>query len=237
MGVAGKHRRAFFRSGYDDAGRCGSNGRWRATAPIAAGDIDVDGRPEIVALAESGMHLLAFEHDGSFKWRSEQLPLPYVQGRRFRGGPALADIDEDQEPEIVIAATVLDNRGRIRWSSGPGTGENRNGYGALSAVADLDFSGRQEVVGGNSAYRTDGSTFWHNAALDDGFNAVADFDDDRFPEVVLVSRQRVYVLEHDGTVKWGPSILPGPAEDNWCGPPTVADVDGDGEVEIGVAGG
>ncbi len=209
----------------------------RATAPIAAGDIDLDGWPEIVALAESGLHLLAFEHDGAFKWRSEELPFPYVQGRRFRGGPALADIDGDGLPEIVIAATVLDNRGRIRWSSGPGTGENRSGYGALSAVANLDLFGHQEVVGGNTAYRSDGSVLWHNAALHDGYNAIANLDEDRFPEVVLVSQQRVFVLEHDGVIKWGPISLPGPVDQNWGGPPTVADVDGDDEAEIGVAGG
>ena len=39
----------------------------------ALGDIDGDGRPEIVAVAEQGTQLLAFESDGTFKRRSPEL--------------------------------------------------------------------------------------------------------------------------------------------------------------------
>jgi len=44
--------------------------RVNAVASVAAGDLDHDGRPEIVAGDESGSRLLVFEHDGAFKWRS-----------------------------------------------------------------------------------------------------------------------------------------------------------------------
>ena len=47
-----------------------------APASPAIGDIDGDGRPEIVSVAEEGQQLLAFEHDGTFKWRSATLRLP-----------------------------------------------------------------------------------------------------------------------------------------------------------------
>ncbi|MFQ5859549.1 MAG: CARDB domain-containing protein, partial [Anaerolineae bacterium] len=92
-----------------------------------------------------------------------------------------------------------------------------------------------EVVAGNTAYRPDGSIYWQNTNLTDGLNAVGNFDDDPFPEVVLVTQGQVYLLEHDGTVKWGPALLPGDPANNLGGPPTVADVDGDGWPEIGVA--
>jgi hypothetical protein len=69
--------------------------------------------------------------------------------------------------------------------------------------------------------------------LPDGTNAVADFDNDTYPEVVLVSGGRVWLLEHTGTVKWGPVSIPGGGAG---GPPTVADYDNDGQLEIGVAG-
>lgn len=204
----------------------------RATAAIAAGDIDGDGRPEVLAVAETGDALIAFGHDGTFRWRSAP-----VAGGIHRGGPAIADLDGDGAPEVVIGATVLDNRGRERWSAGGGEGENRADYGPLSLVADLDLAGDPEVVAGNTAYRADGRAWWWNRGLTDGFNAVGNFDDDPLPEVVLVTQQKVYLLEHDGVLKWGPNWLPGGPEQNAGGPPTVADVDGDGEPEIGVAGG
>lgn len=55
---------------------------------------------------------------------------------------------------------------------------------------------------------------------------------------MLVSWGKVWLLEHDGRLKWGPVRLPpGTSSRNYGGPPTVADLDGDGEPEIGVAGG
>ncbi|MFQ5857870.1 MAG: FG-GAP-like repeat-containing protein, partial [Anaerolineae bacterium] len=201
-----------------------------AGGSIAVGDTDLDGRPEILAVDESRKRIIAFEHDGTFKWRSPNI------GRIDVGGAAVADIDQDGTPEIVVEATVLNNDGTVRWTGAYGRG-SPDGIGPLSLVANLDLAGDPEVVAGNTAYRSDGSLYWHDSSLTDGYNAVADFDDDPFPEVVLVTQQKVYLLEHDGTVKWGPAFLPGSSVSNVGGPPTIADVDGDGEPEIGVAGG
>jgi uncharacterized repeat protein (TIGR01451 family) len=198
----------------------------RGAGSIAVGDIDLDGRPEILAVAESGDRLLAFEHDGAFKWRSGVIP-----GAINWGGPALADLDRDGLPEIVVGATVLDHDGVRRWVGTAGRGDNTN-LGPLSLVADLDLSGNPEVVAGNTAYRSNGTVVWQRS-LGDGFNAVGNFDADPFPEIVLVTNGSVYLLQHDGTTAWGPVAIPGGGRG---GPPTVADVDGDGQPEIGVAG-
>ena len=48
--------------------------------------------------------------------------------------------------------------------------------------------------------------------------------DDDEAEIVVVSNSSVYLLKHTGAVKWGPVALPG----GFGGPPTIADVDGDG---------
>jgi hypothetical protein len=93
------------------------------------------------------------------------------------------------------------------------------------------MDGMSEIVAGNTAYRADGSIYWRNTSVPDGFNAIGNFDQDPFPEVVVVS-SGVRLLEHDGIVKWGPIPHPG----GGGGPPTVADFDGDGQPEIGVAG-
>ncbi|MCP3964367.1 MAG: tandem-95 repeat protein, partial [bacterium] len=197
-------------------------------AEIAVGDIDLDGRPEIVTLAESKNRLIAFEHDGSFKWRSHS-----VRGTAGGGGVAIADLDRDGVPEIVFGADVLNADGTRRWSASGSRGDNHGTVGGLPVVVDLDLSGDLEVVAGNTARRSDGSVYWTASGLTDGFNAIGNFDADDFPEVVLVDNGSVYVLEHDGSIKWGPVSLPGGGRG---GAPTVADVDGDGEAEIGVAG-
>lgn len=195
---------------------------------IAVGDIDNDQQPEIIANHESGS-LIAFEHDGTFKWKSD-----VVGSLDNWGSASLADLDQDGVTEIIIGSTVLDNAGEVLWSGSTvgGLGQGNNRQGPLSIVADLDLDGRPEVVAGQSAYHGDGSLYW-NAAIEDGFSAIGNFDDDLNPEIVVVSQGYVYLLEHDGNIKWGGVGLPG---GGIGGAPTVADMDGDGELEIGVTG-
>lgn len=148
--------------------------------------------------------------------------------------PSLADLDHDGVPEIVVGPVVFNADGTRRWDGiergGLGRGVNR--FWPVSAVADIDRDGSPEVVAGRSAYRADGTVYW-NAPVPDGFTAVGDFDDDPTAEVVVVASGSVYLLEHDGAVRWGPVAIPG---GGWGGAPTIADMDGDGRAEIGVAG-
>ena len=192
---------------------------------VAVGDIDLDGLPEIIACDDSFSRLIAFENDGTFKWRTDT--LEWIDW----GAPALADLDGNGVPEIVVGRQVLDNKGALLWTGTEGRGDSY--WGPLSLVADLNLDGKPEVVAGNTAYSPDGSTLWHTSDLPDGFNAVANFDNDPFAEVVLVSGGYVWLLEHDGSIAWGPVPIP---EGGTGGPPTVADFDGDGKPEIGVAG-
>ena len=200
---------------------------------VAVGDIDADGRPEIIAVHESGNSLIAFEDDGSFKWRSPALPNDIRWG-----GASLADLDADGVPEVIAGCAVLEHTGKMRWTApAKARGCGDGGAGPLSLVADLDMDGRPEIVAGRMAYRADGKVYWTAKAPNDGFNALGNFDDDPYPEVVLVSNGQVFLFEHDGKPKWGPVTLPGGNLKGAGGPPTVADVDGDGRPEIGVAGG
>jgi len=194
-----------------------------SSTSIAIGDIDLDGRPEIVAVHEDE-RLIAFEHDGTFKWKS---PVVTTVGW---GALSIADLDQDGVPEIVAAGAAFDNQGNRLWDGGQGRGGRSDAR--ISTVADIDLDGRPEVVAGRSAYRHDGTLLW-NAPIGDGFPAVADFDDDDQAEIAVVTSGLVYLLEHTGAVKWGPFALPG---GGFGGPPTIADVDGDGRPEIGIAG-
>lgn len=201
----------------------------RAVAGVAAADIDGDSYPEIIAVHKSG-GLIAFEHDGRTKWVSQRV----FAGSPNWGCPTLADPNGDGKAEIIFGSTVLTAEGTVLWegTASGGLGQGNNGFGPISIVADLDLDGRPEVIAGRTAYRNDGSVLW-NAPIPDGFAGVANFDSDPFPEVVVVAAGNVYLLAHDGTVKWGPRQIPGGGEG---GPPTIADLDGDGHLEIGVAG-
>ena len=214
---------------------------WNVTDPllaintaynIAAGDIDNDGLVEIVACDANNTQLICFENDGTFKWRSSVLDALNWSAA------AIADIDHDGSPEIVSGRQVLDANGNLLWTGTGGTGSQ--GSGSLSLVCDVDLDGSPDVVAGNTIYRADGTILCEDTLLPDGYNAVADFDGDAQPEIVLVSGGMVYLLEQDlGApaslrVIWGPVTTPLSSRG---GAPTVADFDGDGLPEIGVADG
>lgn len=219
-----------------------------AFSGLAAGDLDLDGRPEIVVSMISiegptgrPNRIAAYEHTGAFKWISPSYSThPDGDSGTNSDNPTIADLDGDGRPEVVVGAHVFEgSNGALRWRGTGGqayqSGRNADGLnaGAISIVADLDLDGVPEVVTGNTAYRADGSIYWQ-VPMDDGYPAVGDFDGDGFPEVVVVARGRVRLHEHDGTLVWSVE-LPGTGAEPG-GAPTVANVDDDPEPEIGVAG-
>jgi len=209
------------------------NTQLRFRSQIAVGNLDDDPPLEIVALAGGGAfgvpQLVAFEHTGALKW-SVATDDPGF------GAPAIADLNGDGQAEIVLGRQAFRRDGTMLWR-GASPGGNTNDAGFISLVADLDLDGLPEVVAGHTAYRgtspnQTGVEYWRNSAVADGYNAIGNFDDDPYPEIVVVLGQ-VWLLEHDGTLKAGPVALPGGGDG---GPPLVADVDGDGVPEIGIAG-
>ncbi|HEX6849856.1 MAG TPA: VCBS repeat-containing protein, partial [Candidatus Polarisedimenticolaceae bacterium] len=197
-----------------------------ATCTVALGDIDGDGRPEIVTVDESGGKLLVLEHDGTLKWKATW----FLSDVCAAGAPSLADLDGDGTPEIVMGRQAVRNDGTLMWT-GTGT-SGKPILGPHSVVVDLDLDGDLEVLAGPTAYTAGGGVLWTNPAPD-GYTAVANLDGDSFPEVVLVEGGRVRLLDGEsGTTRWGPVSIPG---GGLGGPPTLADVEGDGTPEIAVS--
>ncbi|MCC6558527.1 MAG: VCBS repeat-containing protein [Polyangiaceae bacterium] len=200
----------------------------------AAADIDGDGHVEIVT-GKAGGGLIAFEHDGAMKWVSTQADgvTPWTAGLAS-ATVAIADLEGDGSPEIVVGGAIFDAAGKLRSSGGALFGSNNGGYGAVSIVADLDGAMPQEVVSGKRALRADGSIYWDAPALADGYPAIADLDLDGSPELVIVSAGFVRIQSPTTGAVLAQIDMPGSGD---AGPPTIADFDADGFPEIASANG
>ncbi len=203
-------------------------------ATPAFGDIDNDGLPELVAVYNAGgvYRLKAFEHDGLLKWTNTTDGGNAEQFTRESGAIALHDLDADGDVEIVFNHEVYDHEGKLLWEKpNPGSGELE-----ATTAADLDGDGKLEVITGHSAYRWDGAVYYENAPTitNQSIPQVANLDDDPQPEVFITSGQGLWMLEHDGTIKWGPATptgVPANAYLVWMRPGTVHDFDGDSKPE------
>lgn len=187
----------------------------------AAADIDGDGFIEIVT-GRYGGGLIAYSHDGQVEWVSN------ARTTVRWGGPVISDLDGDGATEIVVGNTVFDDKGRQKWQGNGPTGNN--GVGPLSFTLDLNGDGFQEIIAGGSAYTHDGQLLFNRG---EGFSAAGDLDGDKLPEIAVVERGQVQLLNHDGSIIWSGKSIPGGGVG---GAPTIADLTGDGVPEIGIAG-
>lgn len=199
---------------YSDAGRVAF-----CRTP-AIGDLDGDGRAEIVAIRFGG-GLIALHGDGSLAWTATESDgvTPFASYFPWATAVALANMDGDGSPEVVAGGVVFDATGKLRVGSGLGA------FGKGNAIlADVDGDGVQEVLSGSSAMRLDGTMLWESGQPD-GYPAIGDLDADGQPELVVISAGTARV--HDavtGTVL-ASADMPGVGNG---GPPTIADFDGDG---------
>ena len=233
-------------------------------AGLAAGDLDGDGVPEIVACMNPGPSgasccdalaqntgVVAYRADGSVMWTQTDTTKVHCGYE----SPAIGNVDHQGPPEVLVGLTILDGlTGNVLRELDPATS-----WGArLTGLSDLDGDGFLDVVDGQRAFRADGTVLWDLTtgpdAIPRGYHAVGDFDLDGTPEVVIISSagpHTMAVVHYDPASASGAAVLRkgvdindgtstaaycGAASEYGGGPPTVADFNGDGTPDIGAAG-
>ncbi|HCH66335.1 MAG TPA: hypothetical protein DFR83_26260 [Deltaproteobacteria bacterium] len=144
--------------------------------------------------------------------------------------PALADVDADGEPEIVVGVwdgvsdryiAALSAEGAVEWVS-PSLG---SGLVQLAEVYDIDQDGQPEVYAdGHVLDGATGAVLWASAELPAGPSIVADLDGDGSQELINAAG----VWNDDGTERCRHNLY----DSRYGYDLAVADFEGDGEGEV-----
>ena len=199
------------------------------------GDIDKDGKPEIViGSCDHKIYALNGE-DGSVLWS-------YKTGDKILSSPAIADIDNDGKLEVVIGSNddkiyaLNGENGSILWSYKTG-----GDVTSSPAIGDIDKDGKPEIVIGSCDHKIyalngeDGSVLWSYDTGNEGGSspAIADIDNDGKLEVVIGCDNPYYNIRalngENGSELWFYN-LGGSSEKKETS--SIADIDNDGKLEI-----
>jgi hypothetical protein len=223
-----------------------------SSSSLATADLDADGSAEIVAYGADGSTLAFTKKSGvwSLLWKA---PLPAGAPwtacdagiRRCSlgwAGASIHDLDDDGVPEVLREGVVFSNTGALVAMQPPTYVSYSQGL--FPVVADLDADAPVELTNGAAIWEWSAGGWvldplFTPATAAPGFVAVADFGDfgvgaPTDAEIAVVRGGTVLVHALDGSLAMAPVAVPG--NNPGGGPPTVSDFDGDGLVEIGVAG-
>jgi len=188
------------------------------------GDLDNDGRPEIVLglsiRPQAGVQQYAVQivdHNGEklYRWDSTY-PI---------NGVAISDLDDDGTAEILVSGAdlyVLSSKAQNLNYPPAGT------VVSAAEAEDLDGDGKKELLVGSREISCRGETINWTVSIGSQIKkiVVSDLSSDGISEVVILTEQKVYVLDKDGERVW---ISP---ETQSLRDVAVADIDGDRTKEI-----
>ena len=192
-------------------------------AGVAIADVDNDGEPEIIA-STVGLQVAAVSANGTQEWASQSFPWQrYPQ-------PTVGDLDGDGDVEVVFDIAVVEGSNGSTVTTLPGVTSSWR----APVIADVDDDGQQEILLGEHAYSPSGAIEFSVTRVGDStFSAVADIDGDPGGESFWVTGSQMHIVDDDGTLIRTVALNPSSYRP---GPPSVADFDGDGQVEVAVPG-
>lgn len=227
-----------------------------ASASVAIADLGGDSTPEIVAARTIG-GLVAFTL-GPTGWQVMwETTSQFNDASCNWAGPSIHDLDDDGRPEVLLYGAVYDGATGATIDESIAGAVDSVGSGYIPVVADIDNDGVPELMTGTQIYTWNVTgRLWMPkqgfAGTNNGHTAVADFGtfpltgaDDRgttdgiaeiavvflgptggIAKVFNIHGREVFTVDLVGI---GGAIGRG-------GPPTIADFDGDGRVELASAG-
>ena len=196
-------------------------------SPLLA-DVTGDGKLEIIVATNSG-HVQMYRHDGKLLWDIDVAPAFGMEKnkQRIASSPAAADIDSDGRLEIVVGTgttyrTICTQGGVIVLEH---DGEVKKGWPFLTQDGDVPPKGCRDSVFSTPA--------------------LGDLDNDGDLEIIFGSfDKRLYALDQGGRLlpgfppdsnhfkRFGWENLKGRLADTIWSSPALADLDGDGYLDI-----
>jgi hypothetical protein len=224
---------------------------------VLLADFDTDGRLDLVAGVSQGLEYWRGRTGGLFE---HQPVLNFSDGSSYDNGffpgessaPQAMDWNGDGLVDLVYGfggtksgIDIAGGRLRYRLSHGDGTFEPEVLCALVAGiVGDLDHDHRPDIISsssflgsslllginGCSAIKTVPITDWTK----DGAAALADFNGDGNPDVVIDDNQAIMVHVGDGNGAFPHALtLPVPTPDQWpIGTFLVGDLNGDGKLDI-----
>jgi len=235
--VAGTERRGIVALDADGESRWAYTGAKGEKAvvvqcPIAAADIDADGKAEVFAAAQFGP--LCIKGDGSLRWET-------LTGDVFKSAVVIADADRDGAPELYCSSANdnatyrFDARtGELAWRA-PMVGGADVYPSSCLCVGDVSGDGVGEIVAADDrgyvyCLSHDGHTRWIFATEKRTHAApsLGDVDGDGAVEVLVASGGHfLYCIDADGRLEWKYA-----ADLRLIYAATIADVDHDGKTDL-----
>ncbi len=196
---------------------------------------DLDGLPgsEIIVGSEVGMY--AFYNTGASYWFTDTF---HGNSNATTVTPVVGNLDLDAAPEIVVnmdnTLVVYHADGSIAWSQtfasdvGMPLLADMNGDGLLD-ILSYDLTGMVYAYNFNYGSPVLLWQYQLSSAINivRGGPAVADVNGDGFPDLAISHDGIHTVLDHTGNLVWSTPLDPGAP-----GGVSIADIDGDGELEI-----